>query len=171
MTAETVRDAFAVSAPRLFGKVGGKFHRKPNDRAGVGPKYLAYSTVRRWEDRATEISGIRDKLEIQLDIYDVESGELLQSAFLKGTSSWLTDGGILREIFSKSRSHNLWLLCFREVDPVLEQLPHSGYLCLLHVANATEANLSSELFRLDKNVAWFADLLRWLLRGHSFKQV
>jgi hypothetical protein len=46
-----------------------------------------------WEDRATEWSGKSDRLEIQLVIFNVHTGDELANATLTGKSKWATFGG------------------------------------------------------------------------------
>lgn len=55
--------------------------------------YLVYPTIVKWEDRATEFSGVRDKLEFRLDLYKVATGEVLLSHLVDAKSRWMTDGG------------------------------------------------------------------------------
>lgn len=54
--------------------------------------YYAIPEILQWEDRATEWSGIPDKIEIKLSIYDGE-GKELATTLLQGKSKWLTFGG------------------------------------------------------------------------------
>jgi len=55
--------------------------------------YLIIPKITHWEDRATEWSGIRDKMELFVKVIRVEDGVELRSAEIKGKSSWATFGG------------------------------------------------------------------------------
>jgi hypothetical protein len=55
--------------------------------------YLIIPKITRWEDRATEWSGKRDKMELFVRIIRVEDGSELRSAEIQGRSSWATFGG------------------------------------------------------------------------------
>jgi hypothetical protein len=49
--------------------------------------------ITRWEDRATEWSGKRDKMEIAVRVIDTANGKTLRAATITGKSSWFTFGG------------------------------------------------------------------------------
>jgi hypothetical protein len=55
--------------------------------------YLFFPTITHWEDRATEWSGIPDKIALRLVVVDVASEQALSSATIDGTSGWATLGG------------------------------------------------------------------------------
>lgn len=63
------------------------------DKAAPGTDYLVVPEILHWEDRATEWSGIKDKLEIKISIYDSQCGSALASEVLSGKSKWATFGG------------------------------------------------------------------------------
>ena len=56
-------------------------------------RFVVVPTILHWEDRATEWSGILDKLEVRLDVVEVEGGTTLHSVGIKGKSKWATFGG------------------------------------------------------------------------------
>jgi Domain of unknown function (DUF4823) len=56
-------------------------------------RYLVYPTILHWEDRATEWSGIPDKVEIKIDLIDVARGNTIGSSIVKGISGLATFGG------------------------------------------------------------------------------
>jgi hypothetical protein len=60
---------------------------------GNGYKYLVYPTILHWEDRATEWSGIPDKVEVKIEIVEVATGKTLDSVVIKGKSGLATFGG------------------------------------------------------------------------------
>ncbi len=55
--------------------------------------YAIIPKITRWEDRATEWSGIRDKMELFVKVVRVEDGAEMASAEVKGKSAWATFGG------------------------------------------------------------------------------
>lgn len=54
--------------------------------------YLVVPVILHWEDRATEWSGIKDKLEIKIVVYSSEGTEV-GSTIIHGKSKWATFGG------------------------------------------------------------------------------
>lgn len=56
-------------------------------------EFLIYPVILHWEDRATEMSGRRDKLSFRLDMYEVGTGEVVFSKEVEAKSRWMTDGG------------------------------------------------------------------------------
>jgi hypothetical protein len=58
-----------------------------------GAKYLVYPTILYWEDRATEWSGIPDKIEVRIEIVEISTGSTVSSALIKGKSGLATLGG------------------------------------------------------------------------------
>jgi len=55
--------------------------------------YLIDSTIISWADYVTEWNGMRDRAEVKVNIYDVDSGEILISTIVNGTGTWFTFGG------------------------------------------------------------------------------
>jgi hypothetical protein len=58
-----------------------------------GSEYLIYPHIIKWEDRATEYSGVRDRLELKIDLINVADGKLAFSRDIAATGKWLTEGG------------------------------------------------------------------------------
>ena len=56
-------------------------------------QYYVIPKILHWEDRATEWSGIPDKLEVQLSIYEQGTWKEIASTLIKGKSKWATFGG------------------------------------------------------------------------------
>jgi Domain of unknown function (DUF4823) len=58
-------------------------------------KYAYYiePDILHWEDRATEWSGIPDRIEVKISIYDAALGAEIASAVISGKSKWTTLGG------------------------------------------------------------------------------
>ena len=55
--------------------------------------YFAEPDILHWEDRATEWSGIPDRIELKISIYDAALGTEIASTVIVGTSKWSTLGG------------------------------------------------------------------------------
>jgi hypothetical protein len=55
--------------------------------------YLVFPTILEWEDRATEWSGISDRVSIKIAVFNVKTEKRLSSAIVKGKSGWATFGG------------------------------------------------------------------------------
>jgi hypothetical protein len=55
--------------------------------------YYVIPEILQWEDRATEWSGIPDRIEVKLSIYEVESWKELASTIISGKSKLMTLGG------------------------------------------------------------------------------
>ena len=62
-----------------------------NQSTTVG--YFVVPEILHWEDRNTEWSGIKDKLEIKLAVYDARDGTELSNTIISGKSKWVTFGG------------------------------------------------------------------------------
>jgi len=75
----------------------GKFPESANDALdsarAVNVDYLIYANIIKWEDRATELSGIRDRLELRIDLLDMKDGKLVFSREISATGKWMTEGG------------------------------------------------------------------------------
>ena len=55
--------------------------------------YYVVPEILHWEDRNTEWSGKKDKLEIKVAIYDATDGSELSTSIISGKSKWATFGG------------------------------------------------------------------------------
>ncbi len=55
--------------------------------------YYVVPVILHWEDRATKWSGIPDKIEIQITIYDATTNNRLASTIISGKSKWASFGG------------------------------------------------------------------------------
>jgi len=53
-----------------------------------GHSYLVYPEVLHWEERATEWSGIPDRIEVKITLLAVDNGEIIHSAILSGRGKW-----------------------------------------------------------------------------------
>jgi len=53
-------------------------------------KYLLIPVISHWEDRATNWSGKPDIIKVQLSLYDVDLGRIVNSVLFNAESSWWT---------------------------------------------------------------------------------
>ncbi|WP_261815401.1 DUF4823 domain-containing protein [Vibrio gallicus] len=58
-----------------------------------GYNYLVYPTILHWEDRATEWSGIPDKVSVKVSVINTHNESDIKSAVIEGTSGLMTFGG------------------------------------------------------------------------------
>ncbi len=93
-TAQILLSAFSKHLNRVEISVGIEQFEVGIERAkSKGFTYLVYPTILHWEDRATEWSGISDKVEIKIIIVDADSSNTIDSIIIKGKSKWFTFGG------------------------------------------------------------------------------
>lgn len=72
---------------------GEKFNDGIRIAKKAGFTYLVDSKISRWEDRVTEWNGIWDVIDMQMDIFDVQSNILIDSVEFLGHGTWVTFGG------------------------------------------------------------------------------
>lgn len=58
-----------------------------------GKRYLVYLDILHWEDRATEWSGMPDRIEVKVSVVDLAQDSVLDSVMVTGKSKWMTFGG------------------------------------------------------------------------------
>ena len=56
-------------------------------------EYLVYPNILKWEDRATEWSGRRDRMELKVDLIDLSTSQVVFSREITATGKWMSDGG------------------------------------------------------------------------------
>lgn len=66
-----------------------------------GFTYFIYADVLCWEDHATEWNGKPDKAEVKMVIFNVSSGNIIDSSIVKKTGPWMTVGGHPKDILRK----------------------------------------------------------------------
>ncbi|MEN0106370.1 MAG: DUF4823 domain-containing protein [Pseudomonas sp.] len=91
MTAAAVRAAFARYSNTVA--VSEACANLSCVRAQGGAGYYVVPEILHWEDRATEWSGIPDRIEVKLAIYGPEGEQPLASTIVSGKSKWATFGG------------------------------------------------------------------------------
>jgi hypothetical protein len=93
MTAQAVRAAFAQFAGDVHVLPECKSLECLRQSAPAGVAYFVVPEILHWEDRATEWSGIKDKLEIRLAIFGPQGDSPIASTIISGKSKWMTFGG------------------------------------------------------------------------------
>lgn len=63
------------------------------DKHMMNRGYYVVPQILHWEDRATQWSGIPDRIEIKISVYNAESNAIVASAIITGKSKWATFGG------------------------------------------------------------------------------
>lgn len=84
--ARNTRPVFISRSPESLGEALESARR-------VNAEYLVYPHIFRWEDRATEWSGVRDKLQMRVDLIDLETSQVAFAKEIEATGKWMTDGG------------------------------------------------------------------------------
>src|SRR5688572_9162275 len=94
MTAEALMGAFTRYTKSVYlGKYPESTAEALESARQFNADYLVYPNLVRWEDRATEYTGVRDQLQIKIDLIDLTDGRLAFSREITATGKWLTDGG------------------------------------------------------------------------------
>jgi len=93
-TAEAVNRAFAPYLnTTVLTAAGEAQHQALLDAAEQQCRYLLYSQILHWEDRATEWSGKPDRVALKLSVFQSKTGKTLDSMVFKANSSSFTLGG------------------------------------------------------------------------------
>nr|WP_189664302.1 DUF4823 domain-containing protein [Pseudomonas marvdashtae] len=91
MTAAAVKKAFSLYSNRVT--VVNSCRELECLRQGNPLGYYVVPQILHWEERATEWSGIPDRIEVKLAIYGPTGEQPLESTVLSGKSKWATFGG------------------------------------------------------------------------------
>ncbi|MCO8161529.1 DUF4823 domain-containing protein [Pseudomonas sp. 21LCFQ010] len=93
-TAQIIRAALAKEVHSIrLGPETNHFDQALYAAREAGQDLLVFPTILHWEDRATEWSMIPDKVEVKIEIVQVQSGDVLSAAIIKGRSGLATFGG------------------------------------------------------------------------------
>lgn len=93
MTANAVKAAFSRYSDKITVKSGCKDLTCLTPSGGGFSGYYVVPEILHWEDRATEWSGIPDKIDVKLTVYDGLNSKRIASTILSGKSKWMTFGG------------------------------------------------------------------------------
>ena len=92
--AQIIKGALSVHLVHVdIGTKAESFPKAKSSSALGRHKYLFYPTIVHWEDRATEWSGMADKVSVNIAVVDVKSGKQISSASIDGQSGLATLGG------------------------------------------------------------------------------
>ena len=92
-TASAVQAAFALHTNSIVVSSDCKDLPCLKSTYASGYDYFVVPQILQWEDRATEWSGKRDKIEIKLTVFDAIDGHVVASDVITGKSKWATFGG------------------------------------------------------------------------------
>lgn len=93
-TAQIIYSAFAKRTHLVtMGSSVQNFNQAQEIARNKRQKFLVYPTILHWEDRATEWSGISDKVEVKIEVVDIVTGSNIASVVVKGDSGLATLGG------------------------------------------------------------------------------
>ncbi len=94
MTADALKVAFNRISRAVFkGRISESFV-DALDRAETNHcQILIYPTILAWEDHPTEWNAVPDKVDIQIQIIDVTTAEILYTTRIQGRSHLMTEGG------------------------------------------------------------------------------
>jgi hypothetical protein len=56
-------------------------------------EYVAMPTLLKWEDRPTEWTGVRDKLQVRIDLVSAQTAAVVRTTTFDAKGKWMTDGG------------------------------------------------------------------------------
>jgi hypothetical protein len=93
MTALAVRAVFAEFSDTITVSTDCKGLECLKENESSKYDYYVIPEILHWEDRATEWSGIKDKIEVKLSIYEGHSWKKVASTIISGKSKWATFGG------------------------------------------------------------------------------
>ena len=93
-TAQVLLAAFAKHTRNTEGGQKPQSYKQARETAlSKKLEILVYPVILHWEDRATEWSGIPDRVEVKVDVVDAASDRSIASAVVKGVSGIATLGG------------------------------------------------------------------------------
>ncbi len=93
-TGQAIADAFQPYVARVvLGTAPERYARALASARNRGATHLIVSKIEHWEERATEWSGKRDRIIINIRMVDVASGVALDAAEVSAKSRWVTFGG------------------------------------------------------------------------------
>lgn len=93
-TAQAVSQALASHADKIVKASSVEDLRVALANAKQGNfRYVFETTILHWEDRATEWSGLPDKVSLKFSVYDTGTGKILAATVADARSKWATLGG------------------------------------------------------------------------------
>lgn len=93
-TALALHDAFSRHTKAVFTARSPEPFAESLARArAANCEYMIFPTIILWQDRPTEWTGVRDKLQVKIDLVSVQSGVVVRTTTIDGKSRFMTDGG------------------------------------------------------------------------------
>ena len=77
----------------ILGETGVESSQAVSAAGAADAGFLVYPQIVHWLDRATEWSGIPDRITLDLTIYDIATGDVLNRQEIRASSRWATFGG------------------------------------------------------------------------------
>jgi hypothetical protein len=93
MTVTAVRSAFAKFSNNVTITANCKELSCLKESSSPKSDYYVIPEILHWEERATEWSGMPDKIKVKLSIYESQNWRELSSNIISGESKWATFGG------------------------------------------------------------------------------
>ena len=92
-TAIALESAFKLQTKNVVtGRAPETLEEALNHARDLSYEYVAIPTILKWQDRPTEWTGVRDKLQVKIDVVSVETGQVLRSSMIDAKGRWMTDG-------------------------------------------------------------------------------
>lgn len=92
-TALALQDAFKRHTRNVVMSKAPETLEQAMERAkDLSYEYVVLPRILKWQDRPTEWTGVRDKLQVKIDLVSVETGQVVRSTMIDGKGRWMTDG-------------------------------------------------------------------------------
>jgi len=93
MTADAIKSSFIALANDVSILTTCKNLLCLKSETKTAPVYFVVPEIIHWEDRNTEWSGIPDRIEVKISVFNDQDPKPLASALITGKSKWATFGG------------------------------------------------------------------------------
>ena len=75
------------------GREAGSLEQARSEATAAGCQLVVYPEIAHWSDRATEWSGIPDRITLNVEVVEAASGAVLDDRQVQASSRWATFGG------------------------------------------------------------------------------
>ena len=87
-----LQDAFKRHSRNvLVGRISENLDQAINRARDLEYDYVAMPTLLKWEDRPTEWTGVRDKLQVKIEVVSIRTREVLHSTTIDTKGKWMGD--------------------------------------------------------------------------------
>ena len=94
MTAQAIKSAFLKKVTRVKVSPGTETYETGLKNASSQDfSHYLWLDILHWEERATEWSGLPDRIEVKIKLIRVDDARTVDSVIIKGSSKWATMGG------------------------------------------------------------------------------